>query len=221
MGRINDIVIAPSILSADFSNISDALRIIKEGGTGWVHLDVMDGEFVPNITFGPKMVYDLRKITEFILDTHLMIIKPERYIKQFADAGSDYITIHFESTIHVHKALMLIKDSGKKAGISIIPSTPVSAIKEILPFIDLVLVMSVNPGFGGQKLIAETLNKIKMLKEIRTHEGYNYKIEIDGGITRENCKNAVDAGVDIIVAGSTIFNAADPAEEIKHLRNCK
>jgi len=220
MVKNNNIIIAPSLLAADFSNIGKAVETVEKAGSGWVHLDIMDGEFVPNITFGPKIVGDIRRITSLKLDTHLMIMKPERYIGQFVDAGSDYITIHFESTHHLHRAVSIIKNAGKMAGVSIVPSTSVSSVREMLPYIDLLLVMSVNPGFGGQKFIPETLKKVKLLKDIRNKERYNYKIEIDGGITRNNCRQVIDAGVNVIVAGTTIFNAEDPVKEIEYLMAC-
>jgi len=221
MAKNKNIIVSPSLLAADFSNIKGAVEIVEASGSGWLHLDIMDGEFVPNITFGPKVISDIRRITSLKLDTHLMIMKPERYIKQFADAGSDYITVHFEATYHVHRAVSMIKTFGKKAGVSIVPATSVGSIVDILPYIDLLLVMSVNPGFGGQKFIKETLKKVKILKDIRNKEGYNYKIEIDGGINRNNCKEVIDAGVDVIVAGTTIFHAEKPAEEIKYLMSCR
>ena len=220
MNRGRKFEIAPSVLSADFSNLRNAIEIVEKSDASWLHLDVMDGHFVPNITFGPKMVADIRKITNLTLDVHLMISDPDKFIPAFVEAGSDILTIHYESTVHVHRSLSYIREAGAKVGISIVPSTPVSMLGEVLPFVDLVLVMSVNPGFGGQRIIMETLRKVEALREKRERERYSFLIEIDGGVNRENCRSVVEAGVDIIVAGSAVFKSKDPVEEISNLYNC-
>ncbi|MBI9100809.1 MAG: ribulose-phosphate 3-epimerase [Spirochaetales bacterium] len=205
------VMLAPSILSADFSNMGRDIRFIAENGGDLIHVDVMDGSFVPDITFGAKMVRDIRPLTELPLDVHLMVTDPDRFIEDFAEAGSDYITIHMESLVHVNRSIQKIKDLGKKAGISIVPSTPVSLIEEILPMVDLVLIMTVNPGFGGQKMIPSCLNKIKKLDEIKKANSYNYLISVDGGVNTSNSAEVRDAGADILISGSAFFSASDPA----------
>lgn len=205
------IIVAPSILAADFTDIKSALTQIEMSGVQWAHLDVMDGNFVPNISFGPKFIEDMRKHSSLIFDTHLMIQNPENYIEQFAKAGSDYITIHAEATCHIDRTLNLIKSYGKKAGISIIPSTPISMIEPILDIVDLVLIMSVNPGFGGQKLIPYTLNKITELQNLKN--GRNYLVSIDGGVNSKTIDSVKKSGADVVVAGSAFFKAEDK----KHL----
>lgn len=213
-----DIISAPSILSGDFANMGESVKLIKESGGDWVHIDVMDGSFVPVITFGPKMVKDLRKHSDLPFDVHLMIDSPENHIDQFADAGSDYITVHYEAVTHINRVLQQIKDRGCKAGISIVPSTPVSLLKNILPFVDLVLVMSVNPGFGGQKLISDALNKVRELVDIRNDRGLEYLISIDGGVNRSTAGDVISSGVDVFVAGSAFFGADDPRAELKLIK---
>jgi ribulose-phosphate 3-epimerase len=211
-------LVAPSILSADFGHLAAAVKLVEKGGGDWVHLDVMDGVYVPNITFGPVMVAALRPHSSLPFDTHLMIVHPENYIGKFADAGSDSITIHFESTTHVHRVLREIKELGKKAGVSIVPSTPADLLSEVLPDVDLILVMTVNPGFGGQELIPRTLDKVRYLAELRARDGYRYLIEVDGGINRQTCKLAIEAGADVLVVGSAIFDSKHPEKEIAALR---
>ncbi len=218
--RKRTVEIAPSILSANFSSLERDIKVVEKSKASWLHLDVMDGHFVPNITFGPKMVRDIRKITDLTLDTHLMISNPDIFIPEFANAGSDLITIHYEATIHVHRSLSLIKQLSKRVGLSIVPSTPVSVIFDMLPFVDLVLIMSVNPGFGGQDMIPEMLEKVALLKEERDKRDLDFLIEIDGGVNRNNCHRVVEAGVDVIVAGSAVFNSENPIEEISFLYNC-
>ena len=202
--------LAPSILSADFAKIEDAISLIENAGGDFVHMDVMDGVFVPNLTFGDKMVMDVRRLTKLPLDVHLMVANPESHIPRFLDAGADYLTFHFEATVHVHRALQSIKDAGKKAGISIVPSTPVNFLSEILDMVDLVLIMSVNPGFGGQKLIYTCLEKVKRLQFLREKYGYSYLISLDGGIGPDTAQDVRNAGTDIFVCGSSFFLSPDP-----------
>ena len=201
------IIIAPSVLSADFSDIRTALEDIRLSGTNWVHLDVMDGVFVPNITFGPKFITDIRPCSDLFFDTHLMIEEPVRFIEQFAKAGSDCITVHLEACEDIKETLEIIRSYGVECGISIRPSTPVKDIEPYLDMVDLVLIMSVNPGFGGQSLIPETLDKVKRLVEIR--EGRDYFISIDGGVNASTIADVFASGVDVAVAGSAFFSAKD------------
>ncbi|MBN2533799.1 MAG: ribulose-phosphate 3-epimerase [Spirochaetales bacterium] len=208
-------IIAPSLLSADFSDMEQALALIEKSGGDWVHFDVMDGSFVPDITFGHKMVNDMRKRSDLPFDVHLMVYHPETQVEKFAHAGADYITIQVEATIHLHSVIMQIKELGKKAGISIVPSTQPGRIKELLCFVDLVLIMTVNPGYGGQKLIHETLEKVVELKELKKNKNYNFIIEIDGGVNRETCGTVLKAGPEAIVTGSAFFDDKDPAAYIR------
>ena len=203
------IEIAPSILSADFSDIREAVGQVEASGAGIVHFDIMDGVFVPQITFGPKLVKDIRPHSSLVFDAHLMITAPESQIDRFIDAGCDYITIHQESTIHLHRALTQIRNGGARCGISIVPSTPVSSIVPLLDMVDLVLVMTVNPGFGGQKLIQSCLDKIVELDAMRRSEDYGYLISVDGGVNLDTIQDVVAAGADMAVAGSAFFNEVD------------
>ena len=210
--------IAPSILSADFANLQRDIELVEKGGADYIHVDVMDGQFVPNITFGPNIVQAIRPITKLPLDVHLMIVDPENYIPAFAKAGADIITVHVEATHHIHRALQMTKDLGVKAGVVINPGTPVSMIKHVLSIADQVLVMTVNPGFGGQSFIEETVEKITELADLRKENNWSYAIEVDGVIVPETAKICKDAGADVFVAGSYIYGAENPVGQIERLK---
>jgi len=201
--------IAPSILSADFSRLGDEIRAIEAGGADYVHIDVMDGHFVPNITIGPLLVDAVRKVTSLPLDVHLMIENPDLYIPEFAKAGADIITVHQEAVSHLHRTVQLIRSLGKKAGVSINPATPVSTLEVILDELDLVLVMSVNPGFGGQSFIPSCLPKIEALRREIERRGLAVELEVDGGVKIDNIRQIVSAGADVLVAGSAVFGTSD------------
>ena len=212
------VLIAPSVLSADFGSLADGVRQAEAMGGDFIHLDVMDGCFVPNITFGPKAVADLRPITSLPFDAHLMIARPESFIDAFAAAGADIVTVHLEATTHLHRVLSAIRALGKRPGVSIVPSTPVEALAEVLPIVDVVLVMTVNPGFDGQEMIGRCLRKVERLRYLKEREGYGYLIEVDGGINRGTIRSALDAGAELIVAGSALFSSPDPKAEVAFLR---
>jgi ribulose-phosphate 3-epimerase len=218
MKREPDCIVAPSILAADFSESGKAVRTIGNTTAQWVHLDVMDGMFVPNISFGPKFIADLRTHSNLIFDTHLMVDQPERYITQFAEAGSDYITVHAEASLHLHRTISLIRDAGKHPGVTIVPSTPVSAIELVLDQVDLVLIMSVNPGFGGQSFIPSSLDKIRRLAEIRADRDLDFLISVDGGVNRDNGRTLIEAGADVLVMGSAFFLDDDRQSLVDHLQ---
>ena len=198
-------LLAPSILSADFSDLGASLALIQSRGGDFIHIDVMDGHFVPNLTIGPPVVKALRSKTNLPFDVHLMVSNPEDYIQQFADAGADWITFHIEASIHAHRLVSLIHDAGLKAGISIVPSTPVSALKELLPIVDLVLVMTVNPGFGGQSMIPSCLEKVRELKKIQHECNFSYIVSVDGGVNSKTLSSVLEAGTDVVVSGSAFF----------------
>lgn len=211
------LIVAPSVLSADFFDMAAGIALIEKAHAPWIHLDVMDGQFVPNLTFGPKMIADIRKRTTAILDVHLMINEPERSIDQYIDAGADYLTFHAEACVHSHRLLAHIRSRGIKAGISLVPGTPVQHLQELLPELDLVLVMSVNPGFGGQKLIHRTLSKVAALVEFRENNQYSYLVSIDGGVNNETAPAVLQAKPDVIVAGNAFFASENPEVFIKNM----
>jgi ribulose-phosphate 3-epimerase len=210
--------IAPSILSADFAKLGDEIKAVEQAGADYIHIDVMDGHFVPNITIGPLIVEAIRPITKLPLDVHLMIENPDQYIDAFANAGANYITVHVETCRHLHRTINHIKSFGIKAGVVLNPATPVESIQHVLGDIDMVLLMSVNPGFGGQKFIPEVLPKIRKVKEMADAKGLIIEIEIDGGVNPETAKLCIDAGANVLVAGSAIYNQEDYAKAISSIR---
>ena len=214
-------IIAPSILSADFLNLGKDIEMINRSQAEWIHIDVMDGVFVTNISYGIPIVKAVRKATRKILDVHLMIVQPERYFETFRDAGADMITFHYEASVHLHRSIAMIHELGIKAGVVLNPHTPVSVLSEILPEIDMVLLMSVNPGFGGQKFIGNTYSKIATLKQMILATGKNILIEVDGGVDLSNASKLLQHGADVLVAGNTVFSSANPQETILKLMGQK
>jgi len=210
--------IAPSLLSADFADIADQIRMVESAGADELHLDSMDGVFVPNFTWGMKIVADLRKLTRLPFDCHLMIVEPEKYADAFHEAGADVITFHYEATPHQHRLLRHVREIGAKAGIAINPGTPVSMLVDVIEEVDRVLVMSVNPGFGGQSFIERTLAKVTAVRALLDERNPRCEIELDGGIGLENAERAVRAGADVLVAGNSVFGAEDPPETLRALR---
>lgn len=211
--------IAPSILSADISTLGEDIKMLDQGGADWIHIDVMDGHFVPTLTFGPNVVAAAKANTNLPLDVHLMVEEPEKMIRGFVEAGADWISIHAEATKNIHRVMQDIKAQEVNAGVVINPGTPVSFIESVLPIVDLVLVMTVNPGAGGQKFIEEMVQKIEHLAELRSNNGYEYLIQVDGGINDDTIKTCHKAGADVFVAGSNVFGAPSPQEQIKTLKN--
>jgi ribulose-phosphate 3-epimerase len=211
------IELAPSILSADFARLAEQVRAASEGGSTVIHVDVMDGHFVPNLTVGPPLVKSLRKATDLPLDCHLMIENPDQFIAEFVEAGADWISVHQEACRHLNRTLNLIQSHDVLAGVVINPATPVETLSEVLEIVDYVLVMSVNPGFGGQKFIPETVHKIRRLADLRSERGLNYRIEVDGGIALETVAEVVRAGAEILVAGNAVFGQGDPKTDAQKL----
>jgi ribulose-phosphate 3-epimerase len=214
-------IIAPSLLAANFLSLDKECRMINESEAQWLHLDVMDGRFVPNISFGLTVIQQVTKANNKISDVHLMIVEPEKYIQAFKDAGADVLSIHIEASPHLHRSVEMIKSLGMQAGVAVNPHTPISFLKDIIADVDVVNLMSVNPGFGGQQFIPHTLNKIRELRAMIDEQGLDVKIEIDGGITVENAGAILKAGADVLVVGSTVFGSKDPKETIHTLINTK
>ncbi|MFT0716376.1 ribulose-phosphate 3-epimerase [Flagellimonas lutimaris] len=215
---MNKSMIAPSLLASDFANLQKEIEMVNQSDADWFHLDIMDGVFVPNISFGMPVIQAIAKYAEKPLDTHLMIVDPDRYIKTFADLGVNHLTVHYEACPHLHRTLQAIKAEGMKAGVAITPHTSVRLLEDTIQDIDIVIVMSVNPGFGGQSFIENTYQKVADLKELINRKNTNTLIEIDGGVNAENAKKLIDTGADVLVAGSFIFKSANPIETIKKLK---
>jgi ribulose-phosphate 3-epimerase len=209
--------IAPSILSSDFTRLAEEIEKVKTGGANILHVDVMDGQFVPNITIGLPVVKSLRKATDMTIDCHLMIEEPSRYAVKFVEAGADMVSVHVEADVHLQRTLTAIREAGGKSGIAINPATPLVLLEEALPYADFILLMSVNPGFGGQKFILESFDKLRRLKRMIDERGLDTKIEIDGGIDTDNIAKIVESGAEIIVAGSAIFGEGKPTEAVKNM----
>lgn len=214
-------VIAPSILASDFANLESEIKMINQSQADWIHVDIMDGVFVPNISMGLPVVQAVKRHAKKPLDVHLMIVQPERYVEAFKEAGAEIISVHIEASPHLHRTVQLVKSIGCKAGVALNPHTPVSQLEDIIGDIDLVCMMSVNPGFGGQKFIERTYDKVKKLRAMIDQAGAKVHIEIDGGVNLQNAKPLLDAGADVLVAGNFVFSASDPVDVIQKLKNIK
>jgi ribulose-phosphate 3-epimerase len=213
-----DHLVSPSLLAADFGNLEKDVLMINRSQADWLHLDIMDGVFVPNITFGFPVIEYIKKVVEKPLDVHLMIVDPDRYLTRFRDAGANILTVQYEACIHLQRTVTEIHNLGMKAGVALNPHTPVSLLKNILPFIDMILIMTVNPGFGGQSFIMESYNKITELRKMIDAGGYNVLIEVDGGIDTKNAAKLIKSGVNVLVAGNSVFSSADPINTIQRLK---
>lgn len=211
-------LVAPSVLAADFANIQRDVEMINNSEADWFHIDIMDGTFVPNISFGMPVMQAIKKHATKPLDVHLMIVNPDQYIKTFKDCGADILTVHYEACTHLHRTIQAIKAEGMQAGVALNPHTPISVLEDIIQELDLVCIMSVNPGFGGQSFIENTYTKVQQLKNLITFKGCDTKIEIDGGVTDKNANNLVEVGADVLVAGSYVFGAEDPIATVKELK---
>ena len=212
------IIISPSILSADFGNLARDIEMLDKSEADWIHCDIMDGVFVPNLSFGLPVVKKVRELAKKPLDVHLMIVEPDKYLRSFREAGADILTVQYEACTHLNRTVVAIRDLGMKAGVALNPHTPVALLKNILPFIDMVLIMSVNPGFGGQSFIADSLDKVAELRAMIDKGGYDVIIEVDGGINLDNVKLLIDAGANALVAGNFVFSSDDPKKTIKMLK---
>jgi len=211
--------ISPSILTADFSNLEKAIRMLNRSEADWIHCDIMDGVFVPNISFGFSVIEKIKRISKKPLDVHLMIVEPDRYLSNFRDAGADILNVHYEACIHLQRTVCEIRKLGMKAAVTVNPHTPVSLLKNILPYIDMVLIMTVNPGYGGQTFIMESYRKIAELRNMIDEGAYNILIEVDGGVDLKNAAELIATGVDVLVAGNTVFSSKDPVGTISKLKN--